>query len=224
MYELLLLIGGIGFLAMAAMGMIHTGGGGHGHGGAHGHAGLGHGHAHALGQTHALGHGHGHAGHGGQLARVGQSLKGRSGTLLTLLSPLDLFALAMGAGAAGVLLKGILAPSLLVWAAVAGALAMDFLILKPIIGLAMKFVTNPSEGIEGTVKVTAQAITRFDAQGKGLVKLTLDGQIVQLLAALDPAELELGEGVGKGDEVTVIEVDAKHNSCTVSKLNATRNP
>jgi len=131
---------------------------------------------------------------------------------------MDLFAMALGAGAAGVLLGGVLSPRSLVWAAVAGALVFNFLVIKPIFGLAMKFVTNPSEGLEGTVALTATATTRFDEEGKGLVQLTLDGQLVQLLAALDPAERELGEKVVKGDQVTVLQVDAHRNRCTVSKL------
>ncbi len=216
MYELLLLIGGLGFLAMALLGMVHGGGGARA-----GHAG------HAVGHSHtpAVGHGHSHGGHVGKGFHVPKAfkggtkaMKGRGMGLLMLISPMDLFALALGAGAAGVLLKGVVAPAMLVWAAVAGALFLNFLVIKPIFGFAMKFVTKPSEGLEGTVALTGQATTRFDQQGKGLVQMTLDGQVIQLLATLDPAEQELGEGVGKGDEVTVLEVDAKRNTCMVSKL------
>lgn len=235
MYELLLLIGGLGFLAMAAMGMIHTGGGGHGHGqgadghgmAGHSHAGIGHGHGHV--DAPALDHGHG--ANSGHIVRGGHPVKGAGGggksitnSLLVLVSPMDLFALALGAGATGLLLQKILAPNMLVWAAVAGALALNFLVLKPFFAMAMRFVTKPSEGLEGTVALKALATTRFDHDGRGIVQLTLDGQIVQLLASLDPAERELGESVSKGDEVTVLEVDAKRNACTVSKLSSNRNP
>lgn len=215
MYELLLLIGGLGFLAMALLGMTH--GGGHGHRGPS----VGHGHGHAIG------HGHGHVAKGIHMPKAmkaGKMLKGRGSSLLMLISPMDLFAMALGFGAAGVLLKGLVSPGMLIWAAIAGALIFNFLVIKPIFMVAMKFVSKPSEGLEGTVALKAQAITRFDEQGKGLVRLTLDGQIVQLLASLDPAERELGESVGKGDEVTVLEVDAKRNACTVSKLSLVRNP
>jgi hypothetical protein len=214
MYELLLLIGGVGFCAMAVLGMVHGGGGGH-----RGPA-VGHGHGH----TPAIGHGHGHSGHvakGFHMPKgvqAGKMLKARGAGLLMLISPMDIFAMALGAGAAGVLLKGVIAPGLLIYAAIAGALFLNFLVIKPIFMFAMKFVTPPAIGLEGTVTVTALATTRFDSEGKGLVKMTLDGQIVQLLARLDPAECELGECVSKGDEVTVLEVDPKRNSCTVSKL------
>jgi len=143
---------------------------------------------------------------------------------MVLLSPMDLFAMAFGAGTAGVLLQGVLAPGLLIYAAIAGALAFNFLVMKPIFALAMKFASRPSEGLEGTVALQGRAITKFDTEGKGLVQLTLDGQIVQLLASLDPAERELGENVVKGDDVTVLEVDAKRNMCTISKLPPHRNP
>ncbi|MFI5386403.1 MAG: hypothetical protein ACHQ50_09815 [Fimbriimonadales bacterium] len=221
MYELLLLIGGLGFLAMALLGMVHGGGGARGHGGGHS---VGHGH------TPALGHGHGqvsHASKGFHLPRAfkgGKMVKGRGSSLLMLISPMDLFAMALGAGAAGVLLKGLVAPSLLIYFAIAGALFFNFLIIKPIFMFAMKFVSTPSEGLEGTVQLTAIATTKFDAEGKGLVQLTLDGQIVQVLANLDSAESELGERVNKGDEVTVVHYDAKHNSCVVTKLSLLRNP
>lgn len=211
MYELLLLIGGVGFLAMALMGMVHGGGGGH-----RGPA-IGHGHAHGP----ALGHGHtGHVGKGFHMPKMSGAklMKGRGTGLLMLLSPMDLFAMALGAGAAGVLLKGIIAPGLLIYAAILGALAFNFLVIKPMFALAMKFVTKPSEGLEGTVALKALALSRFDQDGKGIVKLTLDGQVVQLLAHLDPAECELGECVNKGDEVVVLEVDGRRNSCTISKL------
>lgn len=221
MYELLLLVGGLGFLAMALLGMVHGSGGARA-----GHSG------HAVGHGHvpALGHGHGHGGHvakGFHLPKAfkgGKMIKGRGSSLLMLISPMDLFAMALGAGAAGVLLKGLVAPGLLVYFAVAGALFFNFLIIKPIFMIAMKFVSKPSEGLEGTAAVTAIATTKFDAEGKGLVQLTLDGQLVQVLANLDTAESELGERVNKGDEVTVVQYDAKHNSCVVTKLSALRNP
>src|SRR4051812_14052479 len=130
MYELLLLIGGIGFCAMAVLGMVHGSGGGH-----RGPA-VGHGHTPAVGHGHtpAIGHGHGHAGHVGKgfhlpkNVQAGKMLKARGAGLLMLLSPMDLFAMALGAGAAGVLLKGVLAPGLLVYAAIAGALFVNFLV------------------------------------------------------------------------------------------------
>jgi hypothetical protein len=111
-----------------------------------------------------------------------------------------------------------IAPNLLVWAAVLGAVVFDFLLVRPILGLAMRFVSKPSEGLEGTVHVIGSATTKFDENGQGIVQLTLDGQLVQLLAKLDPAERELGESVSKGDRVTVLSVDAKRNVCLVSKL------
>ncbi|HTQ08809.1 MAG TPA: hypothetical protein VMI31_01940 [Fimbriimonadaceae bacterium] len=219
MYELLLLVGGIGFLAMALLGMTHGSGGGH-----HGHLG---GHAPPLGHGHAPAIGHGHGGHivrAGHGPRLAGSLKNKASGLMILLSPMDLFAMAFGAGAAGVLLKGVLGPGLLVWAAVAGALAFEFLFLKPLFAFALRFASKPSEGLEGTVALQGKAITKFDADGNGLIQLTLDGQIVQLLASLSRAEQELGEDIAKGDDVTVLEVDAKRNRCLVSKLPPHRNP
>ncbi len=214
MYELLLLIGALGFLAMTLLGALHGGGGhgGHSHGSI-GHGAVGHG---AIGYGHA-GHGHLHVPKG--LEKVS---KGKGSSLLMLLSPIDLFAMALGAGAAGLLLRASVSSSTLPWYALVGALVFNFLIVKPIFALAFKFVSPQSEGLEGTVDRDAIAVTRFDPQGKGLVQLTMDGQIVQLLASLDVAELELGDGVSKGDAVRIVEIDAKRNTAKVTKL--LRNP
>lgn len=210
-YDLLLLVGGIGFLAIALLGMSHDVVG-------HGHS-LGHSH----GPLATHGHGHGHLGKL-HLPKGSKSAERQGSPWLMLLSPVDLFSLALGAGLTGVLLRTVLSPSLLVWAAVAGALTLDFLVIKPMFSLAMKFVTKPSEGLEGTVKVMGEAVTKFDSRGQGIVRLELDGQIIQLLADLDTAERELGESVAKGDTVVVVAVDGKRNRCTVSRISAGRNP
>jgi len=106
---------------------------------------------------------------------------------------------------------------MLPWVAVLGALAFNFGVVKPAMGFVIKFVSKPSDGLEGVVAHTAEAITRFDSAGRGLVKITLDDQNVQLLATLDSAELHHGVQVNKGDEVVVIEVDSAKNTCRVSK-------
>src|SRR5579871_6162783 len=101
MYELLLMIGGIGFLAVALLGLSH-GGAGH-HGGAHGSS--AHGHLGGHGPHHGVGaSSHGHAHHGGMGKGIPKPGKGFQ-SIFTLLSPVTLFSLALGAGAAGVLLQ-----------------------------------------------------------------------------------------------------------------------
>ena len=71
--------------------------------------------------------------------------------------------------------------------------------------------------MEGAVAGTAEVITNFDHTGKGLVKVNMDGQIVQLLARLEPAEVAKGVAVNKGDQVVLTEVNAKASTCTVTR-------
>jgi len=79
------------------------------------------------------------------------------------------------------------------------------------------FASDPCEGLEGAVAKGAIAATRFDQTGRGLVKLTVDGQTVQVLATLDQDELARGISVAQGDSLTVLDVDPKRNTCRVTR-------
>ena len=207
------MIGGIGILATFLLGFVHVGGHSHaGHGGHAGHA--GHAGAHHLGP-----HGHGHfdgAHNAGKIHFSAQSFKSVAKGWLTL-SPLDLFGLCLGAGAAGLLFQPAVRSSFLPWVAVAGAIIFCFLILKPLGNLMEKFVSTPSDGLEGAVAKPAEAVINFDVHGRGLVRIKLDGAETQILGILDPHEVEAGVTVKKGDNLLVIEVDPKRNTCRVSR-------
>ncbi len=213
MFVVLLLVGFIGFVAMTALSFVHAGGAARGH-----HAGVAH-HGHNSIAGHAAHHGG--PGHAADRTQHPAFAHGHSLWVhfrpWNLLSPLDLFSLALGAGATGILLQHIVPASLLNWFAFAGALIFDFAVIKPIIAALLRFATKPSEGLEGTVAHSAEALTHFDAEGRGLVRLELDGQIVQLLATLDPTERSNGVDVSKGDEVVVTQVDPKSNTCRVTR-------
>jgi hypothetical protein len=101
--------------------------------------------------------------------------------------------------------------------AVLSGLFFNLGIVKPLMRGLLNFATRPSEGLEGQVAHPAEAMSAFDAQGRGIVRLTLDGEIIQLLARLDPAEIERGVRVRRGDEVLVTEVDASKNACKVTR-------
>lgn len=83
--------------------------------------------------------------------------------------------------------------------------------------LAMRFASQPTAGLEGLVAKPAEAITNFDERGMGMVKLIMDGQIVQLLATLEPGELAQGMRVRKGDQVVLLDVDPHKNTCCVTR-------
>jgi hypothetical protein len=155
-----------------------------------------------------------------KLAKSGDARSGGESSammrLAAALSPLDLFIYCLGFGATGMLVKGFL-PAYAVWLAVAGALILNFAVIKPLMGVLIRWQSTPSEGLEGSVAEEAEAVSAFDHSGKGLVRLTLDGQIVQLLATLESSEHHRGVVVSKGDKVVILEVDAARNQCRVSR-------
>ena len=208
-YATLLLIGVLGLLAQALLGVSHGGHAshaGHGHAGHAGHAGHGHsGHA---------GHGHGSHNHAGQTQ--GARDRGPS-PLWTLFSPLTLFSLCLGTGATGLLLRHVhAAPGLIALAAVAGGSVFYGLAVRPLWNLIFQFASTPSRALAGTVAGTAEALSHFDDRGKGLVRLIIDGQIVRVLAFLEPDERSAA--VQPGDKLTVTSVDERANTCRVMRL------
>ncbi len=242
-YQTLFGIGAVGLLAQTVMGFAHVGGGhNHGHGADHGHADFNHGGASHAG--HHLDHGAAHtatpAGHSGDTAAHGHGQHGhqtqhshdhdgdnhgRSGgsslgsAVMGLLSPLTLFSAALGTGATGLLLGAIVRSSvLLALAAVLGGIILYAAVVQPIYRVIFGFASRPAEALEGAVAKSAEAMTRFDARGQGIVKVNVDGQIVRLLAHLDPEDAKNGVAVSPGESLVVISVDSAKNVCQVTRL------
>ncbi len=228
MYLMLLFIGSLGFISMTLLGFLH--GGGSAKAGSHPLSG----HSHALGgHSHAMGghvhsaapvvhHGHAgthHAAHPVSTEGNQGPALARSNLLMNLfvISPLDVFSFAIGAGAIGVACKNLLPATPLALSAILGAVVFNYGVIKPIMANLLKFGTTPSTGLEGMIAQTGTALTTFDSCGRGLVQLKMDGQLIQLLASIDNAELHRGVHVHKGDEVVVIEVDGQKNTCRVTR-------
>jgi hypothetical protein len=163
--------------------------------------------------------GHGHAGRGHHAAHGHQNAGARTGNfLLSLLSPLSVFSVCLGIGAAGLLLRSIPLPRQeLFGVALLGGLFFYALLVRPIWALVFKFASEPAKALDGAVAGTAEALTRFDATGKGLVRVNVDGQIVRVLAFLEPQE-RTEETVKPGDQLTIISVDGHANTCRVVKI------
>jgi hypothetical protein len=138
-------------------------------------------------------------------------------TSFSLLSPVTIFSFMIGAGLVGTLLGPLLPVALVIYAAILGALVFNFGFTLQIMKLVLRFAGKPSEGLEGLVSEVVVAETAFDAEGKGLVKATLDGQTIQILAHLDPTDVHKGLSVARGESVTILEVDGKSNRCRVTK-------
>jgi hypothetical protein len=210
-YTFCLLLGGLGLGAMAVTGVGHHGhAGGHGHGHAHLHAGA----KHAAGPARAAGAGAPtHAGAGAGHVTAGVTA---SRALLSHMSPRVLVSVLLGIGTTGVLLRNVVGGAILLGAALAGGALFELVIARPVWNFAMRFASKPALTLESCVMDSATAVTSFDGHGQGLVAVELDGQMVQILATLLPAERAAGATVRAGDRVRIDAVDAAQNRCTVS--------
>src|SRR6185295_6103613 len=112
-----------------------------------------------------------------------------------------------GFGAAGLLLAALLPEPLLAAAAVAGGFAFELAAVRPVWNFFFRFGSEPALTLESAVTDVATAVTGFNPAGEGVVKIELDGQIVQVLARLTPADRASGTRVHAGDTVVVEEVD-----------------
>jgi hypothetical protein len=203
LYVTSLLLGAVGLVAMAFTGHGARGGG-HGHGGQAGHGSGGHLH---LGSG-ARGHGaHGQGGHSGSSG---------AGRLLAIMSPRLLFSFALGFGATGLVLRPAVGEPLLITGAILGAVLFDRVLVNPLWNFGMRFASRPAATLESAVSDEATAVTAFDNNGEGIVSLEVDGQVVQILATLQPNDRLLGTRVRAGQKVRIEEVNAEKNCCTVS--------
>ena len=202
-YTFCLLLGALGLVGMSLTGV-----------GRHGHA--GHSHVRA-GHSHNTTHAHG-SGQAKAAARAAQTGGGSlaSRVLWSLMSPRVVFTVLLGTGALGLLLRRALGGAPLAAVAIAGGLIFEAVLVRPVWNATMRFASRPALTLESCVTDPATAVTSFDAHGQGVVSIELDGQVVQVLATLLPAERAAGATVRAGDRVHIAAVDADHNRCTVS--------
>ena len=198
-----LLLGAVGLGVMALGGLGHGGHGGHAsHGSTASHAG----NAHA---------------HGSNTDGVGNAIQGATGAmrglwLLTL--PKLLFSFLLGFGTVGELLRPHVGGLLLFAVATLGGVVFERAIVSPLWNFAMRFASTPANTLESAVADEATAVTAFDADGNGIVSIEVDGQIVQVLATLQPADRDLGVRVRAGQRLRIEDVNATSHQCTVSVL------
>ena len=135
---------------------------------------------------------------------------------LLLLSPLRIFGIVLGIGATGLLLQILTKlPSLVILLlALLAGVAFYHLAIQPLYKLVLQFASNPAKNLVSAKGQDATADSRFDAQGRGIVTVVIDGQLMRLLATLDgePQPVEAGE------KLLVVSVDTKRNQCKVVKL------
>lgn len=184
-YQILLAVGALGVLVLGLSGF---------RGGRSGH---GRGHRHGKTQARGRGKGKGQADSGAFLDAI-----------LGMFSPLGIFSLCLGAGAAGMVTQRW-------WAALLGALLFWKLVIEPLQELLLRFASEPAKNLEGSRATEATAQSRFDSHGQGMVSLTVDGQVRRVLATLSEGE---PREIAVGDKLVVVDVDTKRNTCRVTRL------
>ena len=134
------------------------------------------------------------------------------------MSPRILFALALGMGGTGLALRPVLGGVVLFAAAIAGGVVCERVVVRPFWNFLMRFTTTPAMTLESIIMSEAKVVSSFDSSGHGLVAVEMDGQVIQLLARLRPADHASGAPIRSGDHVRIEEVDPAKNRCTVSRL------
>jgi hypothetical protein len=203
-YAFALALGAAGLAAMTFLGFQHGHVPGH-HGGDH-HTG------HSGGSHHAGGHSDHSQGHTGHHQHEDGSAR-----WALFLSPRIWFSVLVGLGATGLLLQPRVSGVILLGAALLGGIVFEGLLMRPLWSLASRFESDPAMTLETGVMDDAEAVTGFNRQGEGLVRLDLDGQVVQLLGVLTADERAAGVRVAAGDRLLVEAVDPARQRCTVSR-------
>lgn len=206
-----MLLGAAGLGAMA-LGGLGVRGGGHGHGASHA------GHVHGT-SSHATNGAHAHGAQAGAQSALNSAARANGPAMLWALSiPRLLFSLFLGFGATGEVLKPFVGDPLRFAGAILGALLFERFLVTPLWNFSMRFASTPALTLESAVLDEATAVTSFDSNGQGIVSIELDGQVIQVLATLQPTDRQLGVRVRAGQRVRIDDVDAEQNRCTVSVL------
>jgi hypothetical protein len=104
--------------------------------------------------------------------------------------------------------------------AVANAIVFERFLVRPYWEWIFRFASTPGTNLQGAVATKAIAVTSFNARGRGLVRLTVDGQDRDVLARLIPGTSR--GRVRRGDTLFVERAD-EDNSVLVSKPDSVAN-
>ena len=204
----------IGLILMALPGLQQHGQiGGAPHVAPPAHGGLHLGNAGAHGVGHAL-HGAHAAPHAGA-AHVGSADPSGGFELSRLIpSPRAVFSMLTLFGAFGYALFSVLHVwQLAALIAVAPAWAIEYFAIRPLWNLMFQFQGRPTTPLEALILCEAKAVTPF-RNGKGLIAVEQNGQLVQFSARLQEAQANVPVRVG--DTLCVEEVDTANQRMLVS--------
>jgi hypothetical protein len=138
--------------------------------------------------------------------------------LLSWFSPRVLFNVLVGFGATGLIAERLIGPFLALPVALAGGLAFESFVVRPIFNSLFRFESQPAQTLESALMSEGRAVTGFDANGNGLISVELGGEVVQVLGTQLTDEHAAGVRIRAGDIVRIEEVDDMRNRCTVSRI------
>jgi hypothetical protein len=171
------------------------------------------------------GHNHGsHVAHGTRIVHDSQGSRAASHHSepssifwwLAWFSPVYLCGTLIAFGLTGTLLGSLLQgwPRLVL--ALCGAYFLRRLCIKPLMAGIMNWASLPAKTLDDAVLETGTAATNFDTQGFGMVRLRLDGQVVQLLGQL-AHEDQAGPRIISGETLFIRSVDSLRQRCVVCR-------
>jgi len=138
---------------------------------------------------------------------------------LAWFSPIYLCGTIIGFGLTGTLLGTFLQGWPRFALALGGAYLSRRLCIKPLMAAIMNWASLPAKTLDDAVLEIGTAATNFDGQGFGMVRLRLDGQVVQLLGQLAPED-QAGPRVVSGESLFIRSVDSVRQRCVVGRTTA----
>jgi hypothetical protein len=138
---------------------------------------------------------------------------------LAWFSPIYLCGTIIGFGLTGTLLGALLRGWPRFVLALGGAYILRRLCIKPVITAIANWASLPAKTLDDAVLESGTAATNFDGQGFGMVRLRLDGQVVQLLGQLAPED-QTGPRVVSGEPLFIRSVDSVRQRCVVCRTTA----
>jgi hypothetical protein len=138
---------------------------------------------------------------------------------LVWLSPIYLCGTIIGFGLTGTLLGALLGGWPRFALALGGAFLLRHFCIRPLMTAVTNWASLPAKTLDDAVLETGTAVTNFDRQGFGMVRLRLDGQVIQLLGQLAPED-QAGPRVVSGESLFIRSVDSGRQRCVVCRTTA----
>lgn len=122
----------------------------------------------------------------------------------------------MGFGLTGYLIAPVIQGWPCLVLALLGAYLVRTFCIRPLMSGVLMWASAPAKTLDAAVLDTGAAATDFDEHGYGMVRLNLDGQVVQLLGQLAPEE-QAGPRVSSGEILFIRSVDPVRQRCVVCR-------